>query len=63
MWRTVLEPQSVAAACGALTMPMAVGIAAVCEIAGALTLGSGVSKNTIIKKISDLDDPYCWNCR
>ncbi|KAK9820465.1 hypothetical protein WJX72_010651 [[Myrmecia] bisecta] len=52
---------------GALTMRKAIVIAAFCEVAGAVTLGAGVS-DTILRQISNLDSPevpgapVCWAC-
>lgn len=46
---------------GALTIKKAIIAAAFCEFSGAVTLGQGVS-DTIIKKISKLNDGSCWNC-
>lgn len=46
---------------GALTMRSAVLIAAVMEVAGAVTLGQGVS-NELTEKISDIQAEDCWNC-
>ena len=46
---------------GALTMRKAIGIAAVCEVLGAVTLGHGVA-DTLTKKISYLRREDCWSC-
>ena len=46
---------------GAVTLRQAVLIAVVCEVAGAVGLGRGVS-NTLTEKISHLQRDDCWDC-